>query len=66
MKKIVCTMLCVLLGFSMSACGGNVSEVNTHNVESEMYSEEDIRAAVNSGSSDHAFRYELIRLSRCN
>ena len=46
MKKIVCTMLCVLFLFAMSACGGKISEVNTHDVESEMYSEEDIRAAI--------------------
>ena len=44
MKKIVCAMLCILLVFSLSACGGNVNEVNTHNVESEIYSEEDIAA----------------------
>ena len=40
MKKIVCAMLCILLVFRLSACGGNVNEVNTHNVESEIYSEE--------------------------
>ena len=27
MKKIVCAMLCILLVFSLSACGGNVNEV---------------------------------------
>ena len=46
MKKIVCAMLCILLVFSLSACGGSVNEVNTHNVESEIYSEEDIAAAI--------------------
>ena len=40
MKKIVCTMLCIMLLFGLSACGGDVSEVKTHNVESESYSEE--------------------------
>ena len=34
MKKIVCTMLCIMLLFVLSACGGDVSEVKTHNVES--------------------------------
>ena len=29
MKKIVCAMLCILLVFRLSACGGNVNEVNT-------------------------------------
>ena len=46
MKKIVCIMLCILLVFSLSACGGDVSEVNTHNVNSEIYIE------VASGTSD--------------
>ncbi len=44
MKKIVCTMLCIMLLFVLSACGGDVSEVKTHNVESESYSKEDIKA----------------------
>ena len=48
MKKIVCAMLCILLVFSLSACGGNVNEVNTHNVESEIYSEEDIASAIDT------------------
>ena len=48
MKKIVCAMLCILLEFSLSACGGNVNEVNTHNVESEIYSEEDIATAIDT------------------
>ena len=48
MKKIVCAMLCILLVFSLSACGGNVSKVNTHNVDSEIYSEEDINAAIDT------------------
>ena len=48
MKNIVCAMLCILLVFSLSACGGNVNEVNTHNVESEIYSEEDIAAAIDT------------------
>ena len=48
MKKIVRTMLSKLLVFSLSACGGNVSEVNTHNVDSDIYSEEDINAAINT------------------
>lgn len=48
MKKIVCTMLCVLLVFSLSACGGDISRVNTHNVNSEIYSQEDINAAIDT------------------
>ena len=48
MNKIVCAMLCILLVFSLSACSGNVNEVNTQNVESEIYSEEDIAAAIDT------------------
>ncbi|MDY4748015.1 MAG: hypothetical protein SO251_04365 [Candidatus Fimisoma sp.] len=48
MKKIVCIMLCILLVFSLSACGGDVSEVNTHNVNSEIYSQEDINDAIDT------------------
>lgn len=48
MKKIVYTVLCILLGFSLSACGGNVSEVKTHNVDSEIYSEDDINSAIDT------------------
>ena len=48
MKKIICAALCVLIVFGLNACGGNVNEVNTHNVKSEMYSEEDIRTAVDT------------------
>ena len=48
MKKIVFIMLCILLVFSLSACGGDVSEVNTHNVNSEIYSQEDINDAIDT------------------
>lgn len=46
MKKIVCMMLCILLVFSLNACGGNVNEVKTHSEESEMYSQDDINVAI--------------------
>ena len=46
MKKIVCTMLGILLVFSLSACGGNVRGVKTHHVDSEMYSQDDINSAI--------------------
>lgn len=46
MKKIAYTMLCILLVFCLSACGGNVSGVKTHNVDSEIYSQGDINSAI--------------------
>lgn len=48
MKKIVCIIPCSLLVFSLSACGGDISRVNTHNVNSEIYSQEDINAAIDT------------------
>ena len=48
MKKIVCIILCSLLVFSLSACGRDISRVNTHNVNSEIYSQEDINAAIDT------------------
>ena len=48
MKKIVCIILCSLLVFRLSACGGDISRVNTHNVNSEIYSQEDINAAIDT------------------
>ena len=48
MKKIVCIILCSLLVFSLSVCGGYISRVNTHNVNSEIYSQEDINAAIDT------------------
>ena len=48
MKKILCSILCILLCISLTACGGNVNEVNIRNVDSEIYSEDDINAAINT------------------
>ena len=48
MKKIVYIVMCILLLFALSACGGNVSEVKTHNVESEIYSADDINEAIDT------------------
>ncbi|NLV73690.1 MAG: hypothetical protein GXY52_03245 [Chloroflexi bacterium] len=48
MKKTVCTMLCILLAFGLIACGGNISGVKTHHVDSEMYSEDDIKSAIDT------------------
>lgn len=48
MKKILCVMVCTLLVFSLSACGGKVNSVKTHKVESKIYFEEDITAAIDT------------------
>lgn len=53
MKKSLYVMICVLLIFSLSACvatnyGGNVNEVKTHVVDSQIYSQEDITSAIDT------------------
>jgi len=45
MKKLISIVICVVV-LSLTACGGNIKEVKTHDVESEMYTKEDITAAI--------------------
>lgn len=46
MKKILATILCFIIVFSLAGCGSKTSEIKTRNVESEMYSQEEITSAV--------------------
>ena len=46
MKKAISVILCLFLLVSLCACGGKASEAITHNVDSEMYSQQDIAAAI--------------------
>ena len=46
MKKIISAILCIMVVFSLSACGGKVSNVKTQEVESSIYSQEDINQAI--------------------
>ena len=52
MKKIVCIISCILLALGLSACGGDVSGAETKSVDSEVYSQEDIDAAVDTIKSE--------------
>ena len=47
MNKIKYSVLCILSALTLSACGGDISEVSTPEVESQVYSQEDINSAVN-------------------
>ena len=60
MKKIVCIILCSLLVFSLSACGGDISRVNTHNVNSEIYSQEDINAAIDTIKKEFMMNWDVL------
>lgn len=46
MKKLIFVALCILFVFSLCACGGEISEVKTYNVDSSTYSQDDIRDAI--------------------
>lgn len=46
MKKTVCLILCLVLLAGLCACGKDEKEIKTHEVESERYTQEDIRAAI--------------------
>lgn len=48
MKKMVSVMLCIPLILCLSACGGTISGAETHPVDSEMYSQDDINAAIDT------------------
>ena len=51
MKKIAFAALCVLLALCLTACfgkGGNVDGAATHEVESEIYLQEDVAAAIDA------------------
>lgn len=48
MKKIAHITLCTLLVLCLSACGGNIRGVKTHNVDSEMYSPDEINSAIDT------------------
>lgn len=47
MKKIF-MILYIFFLITLSSCGGNVSEVQTHHVDSEIYSQEDILSAIDT------------------
>ena len=47
-KKIIIFLICVVMIFSLSACGGNVKNVNVVDVKSEIYTSDDIKSAIDN------------------
>lgn len=45
-KKIICFLVCMVMAFSLCACGGNVKNVNVVDIESEIYTSDDINFAI--------------------
>ena len=48
MKKIVIFLVCVVMIFSLSACGGNVKNVNVVDVKSDIYTPDEINSAIDT------------------
>ena len=48
MKRFLYTILCILLALGLCACGGNVNEAKTHDVASEIYTQKDIKSAIDT------------------
>lgn len=46
MKKLLIILICVGMTFSLSACGGNVKNVNVVDEKSEIYTSDDIKSAI--------------------
>lgn len=46
MKKITVFLVCMGMIISLSACGGNVKNLNVVDVESEIYTSDDINSAI--------------------
>ena len=46
MKKLISIVICIVVVLSLTACGGSIKEAKTHDVESEIYTKEDIAAAI--------------------
>lgn len=43
MKRAVCTFICILFAFCLTACGKNNMKVKTPKVSSERYSQKEVR-----------------------
>lgn len=46
MKKFTYFLCIIVLAFSLCACGGDTEPVETHEVASELYTQEDINSAI--------------------
>ncbi len=46
MKRIILLFVFISMTFSLCACAGNVKNAKTHEVPSELYTEDDINAAI--------------------
>lgn len=46
LKKTIIFLICVVMLFCLSACGGNVKNVNVIDVKSEIYTFDDIKSSI--------------------
>ena len=48
MKKLTCLVCGIVLAFGLCACGGDTRDVATHEVASDLYTQEEITAAMDT------------------
>lgn len=48
MKKLTCLVCGIVLAFGLCACGGDTNDVATHEVASDLYTQEEITAAMDT------------------
>ena len=58
MKKIISIVICFTVILSFTACGGNVKELKIRDVESEMYTQEDISEAIETIKKEFESNWE--------
>lgn len=46
MKKLFCLLCVFTIALCFCSCGGNIKSVKTHEVESKLYSQDEIRSAI--------------------
>lgn len=46
MKKKASLLMCCILVLSLCSCGGNIKNVKTHEVDSQLYTQDNINAAI--------------------
>ncbi len=58
MKKLISIVICIVVVLSLTACGGSIKEAKTHDVESEMYTKEDITSAIETIKKEFKSNWE--------
>ena len=63
MKKTVIFFFCLIFSFGLCACGGDISDVKTHEVPSEIYTQADINTAIKKITREFARNWRSCALT---